>query len=232
MVPISVVIPVGPKPSHEKWLAEMLGSIADQTVEPYEVIIVSDGTMRDRHPWYDIMRDKSYQGDVRIWNNPWNVGPSDCMNFGVGLANNELVLMACADDKLMPRCIELCWDAWQKYNNPLGYYYLGVQYSGGEQQNTACGAAMVTKALWQYTGGFPPHCAVGAADHIFLSAMIAGSRDGYSKAQILRVSDELTYWYRQHDDTETSRNVWPAIEAVRDWFTSAWRPRNVDGADY
>lgn len=225
MVPISVVIPVGPRPEHFQWLGEMLISIANQTLSPNEVILISDGVPRGNYPWYETLRKESYQGDFKIWNNPWCVGPSDCMNFGVGLAKNELVLMACADDKLLPKCVEHCWSAWQKYDNPLGYYYLGVQYSNGDEQNTACGAAMVTKALWDYTGGFPPHCAVGAADHIFLSALIAGSNHEYSKAQILRVNDELTYWYRQHDNTETSRNVWPAIEAVRDWFTATWRPK-------
>lgn len=228
MIPISVVIPVGPKDVHQRWLPEMLTSIAKQTLLPEEVILISDGGDLNKVPWGQLMRSEGYTGVVRIWQNPWNVGPAASMNFGVALAQHDLVLMACADDRLLPRCVELCWEAWSRYQFPLGYYYLGVRYSNDTEQNVACGAAMVTKTLWAYTGGFPVQCSVGAADHIFLSALIAGSRDGYSEAQILRVSDEVTYWYRQHDETETSKNIWPAVEAVRDWFTVTWRPRHVD----
>lgn len=201
-------------------------SIAQQTVQPREVILISDGAPgEDFYLERKVLREARYLNAIRIWNNPWRVGPAAGMNFGVSLADSSLVIMACADDRLLPACVERCWQAWERHQNPLGYYYLGVQYSDGKEQNVACGAAMVTKDLWEYTGGFPPQCAVGAADHIFLSALIAGSRDGYSKAQILRVSDEVTYWYRMHDNTETSKNIWPAVDAVRDWFTVNWRPR-------
>lgn len=183
---------------------------------PDEVIIINDGGE-------DLVVRRN---GVLVYSNPCNLGVVASLNIGVARAANNLVLLGCADDRLLPNCIEQCWKAWQRYQEPLAYYYLGVEYSDGRVQNTACGAAMVTKQLWKYTGGFPAQAAVGAADHIFLSCLIAGSRDGYSKAQILRVSDELTYWYRVHDKTETSTaNIWPAIDAVRDRLTAEWRPR-------
>lgn len=196
----------------------MITSIVTQTVLPDEVVIVDDGG--------GDLYSTTLAGDIPVVvaRNPCNLGVVSSLNIGVAKSKNDLVLLGCADDVLLPVCIEECLKAWEKYKYDLGYYYLGVKYSTGQEQNTACGAAMITKALWKYTGGFPPQCAVGAADHIFLSALIAGSRDGYSDARIIRVSDTLTYWYRQHEGTETRRNIWPAIDAVRDWFTVNWRP--------
>lgn len=230
MRPISVVIPVGPKPHHREWLEEALISVHEQSELPDELILINDGGP-PVHGYTPVTAALMMQGvTVVVHDNPCNLGVTASLNTGVAIASNDLILLGCADDRFLPNCVQLCWRAWERYCYPLAYYYLGVKYSTGEEQNVACGAAMVTKALWGYTGGFPPQCAVGAADHIFLSALIAGSRDGYSAAKILQVDRELTYWYRQHEGTETRRNIWPAIDAVRDWFTVNWRP-NADFAD-
>ncbi len=201
-------------------MTETWESIRSQSLLPDEVVFVNDGG-------YKLIIDDDITGvDCGYWDNPWNLGVVASLNIGVAVAKNELVLLGCTDDLFLPNCVQRCADAWEREKEPLAYYYLGVRYSDGREQNCACGAAMVTKELWRYTGGFPPQASVGAADHIFLSCLMAGARDGYSKAQIIRVSDELTYWYRVHDKTETSTtNIWPAIEAVRDRLTSEWRPR-------
>lgn len=226
MIPISVVIPVGPKPHHREWLGEAIESVGEQTYPPDELVIVVDGgEINELEVVQMIRRSISTQTAFKIYHNPCNLGVVASLNVGVAVSRNDLVLLGCADDRFLSRCVEGCWGAWERYSYPLGYYYLGVQYSDGREQNVACGAAMVTKSLWEYTGGFPPQASVGAADHIFLSMLIAGDRDGYSKAKILQVSEEVLYWYRVHDKIETSNNIWPAIEAVRDRLTNEWRPR-------
>lgn len=222
--PISVVIPVGPLPHHREWLAESIESVMKQDVLPDELVIVDDGS-EDKINHSDVRSLIGPSIAITVYQNPCNLGVVASLNIGVAIAMHDLVVLSCADDILLPNCIDMCWQAWIRYNEPLAYYYLGVQYSDGREQNVACGAAMVTKQLWRYTGGFPVQASVGAADHIFLSQLIAGSRDGYSKAKILRVSDDLTYWYRVHDKIETTKNIWPAIEVVRDRLTSEWRPR-------
>lgn len=196
-----------------------MNSIWSQIIPPSEVLLINDGGPR-------LDSTESYRIPIRVYENPCNLGVVASLNIGVAKASNDLILLGCADDELLKNCILECWTAWEVHKYDLGYYYLGVKYSTGEEQNCACGAAMVTKKLWRYTGGFPPQCAVGAADHIFLSALIAGSRDGYSDARIIQVSKDLTYWYRQHEGTETRRNIWPAIDAVRDWHTVNWRPND------
>jgi len=226
-MPISVVIPVGPMPHHREWLHESVKSVADQVSVPDELVIIDDGS-KDSIYYSDIQRmlgGKKSIISTTIYQNPWNLGVVASLNIGVAVAKHHLVLLSCADDKLLPNCIEKCIDAWRDYGESLAYYYLGVQYSDGREQNVACGAAMVTKDLWRYTGGFPAQCAVGAADHIFLSMLLSGSNGGYSKAKIIQVSKEPTYWYRVHDKIETSKNIWPAIEAVKNRFNDEWRPR-------
>lgn len=200
-------------------------SIAIQSLLPSEVIFVDDGGAELEEYIQDNLRHIDGV-NVLVEHNACNLGVVASLNIGVAISKHALVLLGCTDDLFLPNCVQRCADAWEEYQNPLAYYYLGVKYSDGREQNCACGAAMVTKELWRYTGGFPPQAAVGAADHIFLSCLMAGARDGYSKAQIIRVSDELTYWYRVHGKTETSTtNIWPAIEAVRDRLTAEWRPR-------
>jgi len=222
--PITVIIPVGPKPHHREFLGEMLDSIRSQRVFPDEVIIINDGG-DPIDPWGSAHTYDKYLG-AREYRNPWNHGMVASWNAGVGLAKNELVLLVGADDKLYGDCIDECYKAYQREQEPLGYYYLGVKYSDGREQNTACNAAMVTKTLWRHTGGFPPQSAVGAPDHIFLSMLLCASRDGRTSAKILRVCDDMLYWYRVGENTETTKNIWPAIEAVKDYCHVNWRPQD------
>lgn len=220
--PISVVIPIGPYARHRTYLPEMIHSIQEQTVPPSEVVFVDDGSGAiGGDPLPDLVVGATR---VKLVRNRWNLGVTNSMNVGVASATFDLMIMGCADDKLLPRCVELCYEAWKRMRIELGYYYLGVRYSTGAEQNVACGAAMVTRALWKYTGGFFPECAVGAGDHIWLSAMLGSANRRVNRAQILRVSDEVLYWYRQDSNEATSRNIWPAIEAVRDKYTETWIP--------
>lgn len=222
VAPISIVIPVGPCMRHRTHLPEMIRSIEEQTMRPGEVVFVDDGSTAMGGDALPDLRVGNVR--VKLVRNRWNLGVTNSMNVGVSSSAFDLSIMACADDKLLPRCVELCWRAWERSQVELGYYYLGVRYSTGQEQNVACGVAMVTRALWKYTGGFFPECAVGAGDHIWLSAMLGSQNRGVNRAQILRVSDEVLYWYRQDSNEATSRNIWPAIEAVRDKYTETWIP--------
>lgn len=220
--PITVIIPVGPKPHHREFLGEMLSSITEQSLQPGEVILLNDGG-----PSLNLV-EKSF-GKVREYVQPWNCGMVAAWNCGVGLARNELCLLVGADDRLYGDCIQECMNAYERWDHDLyGYYYLGVKYSDGNEQNTPCNAAMVTKTLWRHTGGFPSQAAVGAPDHIFLSMILAASKKDPErcKARILRVHDDMLYWYRVGANTETTKNIWPAIEAVKNFVHETWVPQD------
>lgn len=224
-VPITVVIPIGPKPHHREFLGEMLESLKLQKTLPNEVIIVDDGSNSTELQAIQF-GDLANHTYVRVYQQPWNVGMVACWNCGVGLARNELVLLVGADDRLYGDCIDECYRAWLREQEPLGYYYLGVKYSDGRDQNVPCNAAMVTKTLWRHTGGFPPQSAVGAPDHIFLSLLLCAAKDGRTTAKIIRVCNDMLYWYRVSDTAETGKNIWPAITAVMDYMHVNWKPQD------
>lgn len=224
-VPISIVVPVGPKAHHRQYLPEFVKSVEDQTVQPAEVIFIDDGgglikgTERLVPPVVGTTK-------TRLVRNRWNLGVANSFNVGVGSTNYDLILMACADDMLLPRCVELCWSAWLREKEELGCYFFGLRYSTGEEQNTPCGAAMVTKQLWHESGGFPPQCAVGAADHIFLHGMLIASRSKTLDVKFIRVSDDIIYYYRLDSNHATSNNIWPAIEACKVWYGNQWEKKS------
>jgi hypothetical protein len=121
---------------------------------------------------------------------------ADAFNFGVSQARNELVFLLGSDDRLMSRCLELCYAAYQHFGDPLGWYSVGVEYSNGFTQNTPCMAAMVTRTLWNKAGGlkrdFSPY---PACEIEFISRMILAKGE---LGATYRVSDEVLYWHRIH----------------------------------
>lgn len=211
MSPITVVVPVGPNPAYRQYLAECLDSIRAQTRSADEILVIDD---QAGLTWKDVGQD------VKLWKTPWLSGVAHAFNFGVALAEHPLILMLGSDDRLEPWCLQDCLTAYEAHQDPLGYYYLDVQYQDGEQQRLPCNAAMVTKALWRHNGGFPVESAVGAPDTVLVSVMLAAK--GAAGHLIHVESAAPPYWYRQHDQTDTvarSRPFFGAIKAVRDYYT-------------
>ena len=215
---ITVVVPVGPNPAYRDYLAECLDSVRAQTVPPAEILVIDD----QAH-----LEQKDVGSDVTLWKTPWLSGVAHVFNFGVALAKQEFVFMLGSDDRLEPWCLEDCAKAYNKRRDPLGYYYVDVQYSDGRQQSLACHAAMVTKTLWRHNGGFPIESAIGAPDTVLVSIMLAAK--GKAGNLIHVASKTPPYWYRLHDQTDTvarSRPFFGAIKAVRDLYTEgavAWK---------
>lgn len=202
-VPITVTIPVGPYPQNVRWLHEALNSIVEQGVLPDEVLLIDDGAGLD---------PAHYPG-CRIWRTPWRSGVAHAFNYGVALARNDLVVMLGSDDRLLPDCIRTCWATWQRLDDPIGYYAMTVLYDDGKVQNDPCNAAMVHKALWNLTGGFPIEAAIGACDTWLISKIMIGGG-----GNIYHLSEYPTYWYRAHEETSTRTraNWFGIIEIARD----------------
>jgi len=206
IVPITVAIPVGPHPANILWLAEALESITAQSIWPEEILLIQDREMLE----------VSEPGDgppLRIWKAPWKLGVAHAFNFGVALANTELVLMMGSDDRLLPDCLAACWSSWRERPQPLGYYYMAVLYPDGHIQGDPCNAAMVTKALWRHTGGFPIESAVGMPDSVLISMILAAQG---KLGMLMPIPGGPYYYYRQHPDTDTEqrRAVWHSLATV------------------
>lgn len=210
-VPITVSIPVGPNPANKRWLSECVGSVLSQNVKPSEILIIDDGANLE-----------PIEG-VRIWKTPWVSGVAHAFNFGVALAENDLVIMLGSDDKLMNDCVSECWKAWENTKDSLGYYAMCIRYDDGREQNVPCNAAMVHKELWRHTGGFPIESSIGACDTMLLSMMMAC---GSAAGNIRPITNNPIYWYRQHPETDTNerRDVWsPYIASIRNLVTERAR---------
>jgi len=216
---VTVAIPVGPEPHHQRYLQECLESVAAQTEKAGEILLIDDMA---KVPEAQV--GKWADGPVRTWRAPWRLGVPAAFNCGVSLARYPLVFMLGADDKMFPRCLEQCVAAWLENKRRDAYYWVGVRYSDGrEDQFQPCNAAMVTKGFWSRTGGFPPESASGACDAALISILIGKNMGG---ALVCADHENPLIWYRIHENTDTaSRGVyWQGIIlATRDYLTREWK---------
>jgi len=227
MTNLTVVIPVGPHPSHRRWLDEALESVYPQLLPGDEVLLVDDMASDDLAA--DLPKPIPGQGRLQIIRNPWRLGVAAAFNIGVATADNEFSLLMGSDDRLLPHCLGDVRATLEDHQfDPQRfrtYFYLGVEYSDGRLQTVPCGAAVVSRTLWRHLGGFPPESATGAQDAALLSIMIGnGNRAGV----LCPVNDARpTYWYRVHAESETAV-VGPSWQGViletRNLLTSQWVP--------
>ena len=230
---ITVVIPVGPDPIYRKYLTECIDSVRAQTCPPSELLIIDDQAhlpeLQYPRNWDAYHSAAAIQG--RLWETPWLSGVAHSFNFGVALARNDLVFMLGSDDRLEPHCLEDCVAAYEASGKRPGYYWVDVQYSDGEQQRLACNAAMVHKAMWRSSGGFPVESAVGPCDTMLVSILMTHPEAG---AMYHVESKTPPYWYRRHDETysRTRGSKFGAVHGpVRDKVTELWRsPQWTDTA--
>ena len=219
---VTVAIPVGPYPANQRWLHEAIASVFAQTHKVDEIKLILDMA---KEPLNINAEDDSYP-PLSIYRSPWRLGVATAFNFGVALARNDLVFLLGSDDWLEPTCIEECVDAYSKVGRPEGKYFsVGVRYSDDREdkdQYTPCGAAMVSKALWQRTGGFPLETASGASDAALISIFL-GNKDA-GTWHVVNPNRPL-YNYRVHDGTDTAhRAAWQGvILQTRDLLTSGWK---------
>ena len=215
---ITVIIPVGPYEANKRWLDECLDSLKIQTHLPDEVLIISD--MAGLPAGMD--HRNSYP--IRTYVAPWRLGIAHAFNFGVALAMNECVFMLGSDDWLESKCLESCAHIYEQEGQRKDtYYYCGVRYSDDrEDQLLPCNAAMVTKELWEKTGGFPIEASTGAPDAAFCS-IFWGRPD---LCRFVAAHNRPLYNYRVHSETDTAkRNAWQGvILATRDLVTKQWKP--------
>lgn len=216
---VTIAIPVGPLPPHRKWLHEALDSCWAQTYNDISILLIDDmaGLQEEEKP----------EG-ITIWRTPWLVGVATAFNFGVALAETELVFMLGSDDWLEPTCIERCVQEYARQPEnvrALGYYFTSVRYTDErEDQLLACNAAMVTKTLWRATGGFPPETGVGAPDAALISMLLVHPHVG----DLIPVDspERPLYNHRIHPGQDTAGRApyQPAIHNVRDVLTRTWTP--------
>ena len=120
-------------------------------------------------------------------------------------------------------CLEECSKFAKKKKDKLGYYSVTVDLANGKQQNLPINAAMVTKSLWEWTGGFPISCTVGAPDALFISILL-----GHGGKHLHRVKEFTPlYWVREHPDQDSNINskvFHKEVLSIRNIETERWKP--------
>jgi len=224
---ITVTIPVGPEAHHQEWLGDCLESVVKQTRLPDEVLIIDD--MAGLPAGLDHTRPFP----TRIWHSPWLLGPAHAFNFGVALAENDLVFMLGADDLLAPSCIESCLAQYETNGRQDAYYYCpftygirGVAEQADEDRlsKDISNIAMVTKGLWRKTGGFPIVAALGPCDYIMGAVL---KKSGFLHVPVRPLQGHSLYWFRIHEQNQTRIRLreypgWP-YEMVRSLCYDSWK---------
>lgn len=220
MADVSVVMPVGPRDGHRKWLGEALKSCATQSLPPEEVILVIDEAADE------IEYSPAIALKIREWVAPWPLGAANAWNQGVGLARTSHVFFLASDDTLEPNCLRNCMgELKEAKDSDSTIIWVGVRYMDtGKTQALPCGAMMVPKVLWERIGGYPLECVFGAPDHVLFSCLL---KNGASHGIELRGVKAPLYNYRDHPDTDKYHLAkWHGVMAqVRDRLTADWEPK-------
>ena len=213
-IKITVGIIVGPHASNQRWLPETVESVLTQTRPADELLIIDDQANLD---------PTLFPEGTRIWKTPWLTAQGQCWNYMVGLAKHDLVVFLASDDILRPWCLADCERSYRRFHDPTGYYWFDIEYQSGERQGLASGPAMVTRGLWERTGGYPVESAVGACDYIFVSLLNATRGKAGRLYQV--ESADPPYWFREHPE-QYSLHQHPRwggmIGPVRDILSEDW----------
>lgn len=195
MLNISVIIPCGPLPETELYLPEMIESICKQTELPNEVVIIDDAAHISQE-CKDVVGVELFRNGIKVqWlKNQWNLGESSSRNIATVNASNDWVFQAAYDDRLFPRCLEMCWKYAHQMNfDTSGYYYVVLEIDGQEEKQGQVGAhAMFHKDLWARLGGYPLVGCLGLADIGFIDLVMTKG------GKIYQVKDWALYWHRTH----------------------------------
>lgn len=216
--PITVVIPVGPRAEDCAYFDECFDSVMAQTSASHTILVVDDMHTGGGHDCAVVRC-----GHGSYYRTPWVMGVAHAFNIGVSMAPTEHVLLLGADDRLEPDAIACAQRTIAEHQVESAYYFFGVRYSDGRPDQTVpCGAAVVTKKLWEYSGGFPIEAAVGRSD-----VMLIGLLSGHPEVgSIIPIEDNGTppYWYRSHEASHTaSRGPWiAALETTADAYWRTW----------
>jgi glycosyltransferase involved in cell wall biosynthesis len=107
------------------YLAEAIASALDQTYPPHEVIVIDDGSTDDTPTIAE-----SFGNRVQFIRQE-NAGPACAKNTGIRHASGDLVALLDADDRWLPKKLELQAALFRRYSN------LGLCYSSYFQIDAA-----------------------------------------------------------------------------------------------
>ena len=142
------------------------------------------------------------------------------LNIGIALSAYDLIfVMGGSDDKLLPGCIAVCLEEYQKTKSKNTFYFPVIETSDGIASNLPQGVWMFHKDLWRKLGGYPREAAIGEVDSIFCSVAL-------KRGVIMQpCGDSPLYWHREHPRSLTYIKSYArhdAAEIIRGMCTQEW----------
>ena len=128
---ISVVIPTYKRPA---LLSRLLESICQQTLQPYEVIVIDDASGMDSAYCNIIDRFKLRLPNLQFHSLAANSGAPRARNTGIRMAKSEWIALVDDDDEWQPEKLAKQWRVAAQSELTVGLIYTWAQAQGvGEQ---------------------------------------------------------------------------------------------------
>ena len=183
---VSVIVPVF---KQEKYLGQCLESVANQTYQDWECIVVDDGS--DNPDLIDDIISSSI-GDRGFVVHQSNRGLATARNTGIDNASGQFLLCLDADDCLHLEFLEKTTSVLYKSNEP-GVAYCWTRLFGARQdlllppsdihlfwllqKNLIPVTCLFSREIWQNIGGFDKNMSIGHEDWDFwIRVCLAGYR--------------------------------------------------------
>jgi len=210
--------------NYADYLPDCLNSIAAQTHEPLDLVIVDDKSERDES--LAVAAEWAARNAGRFWRatvltHARNQGPAAARNAAFTHAAGAKVFIIDADNEIYPRCIARLDAAMT--NGGFDATYAQLEYFGNErrigsadiwdpaviaEENYVDVMALVKKAAWKKIDGFS-HIEEGWEDYDFwLKFIEAGLDAGYLPEILCR--------YRVHGKSRTHTDAYAAHEKLRE----------------
>jgi glycosyltransferase involved in cell wall biosynthesis len=217
---VSVVIPCF---NHGNYILDAIESVAAQTFDDYEIIVVNDGSTD--HGTIVALHDIAASG-IQVLHTS-NRGPAEARNHGIRHARGKYILPLDADDKIAPHYLELAAAVLER-DEEVGVVYGKIQFFGelvGEWQqpeycpnrilieNMIVVSGVFRRTDWRLVGGYRQNMRHGWEDWDFWLAFVE------LKRKIVKLP-EVVFYYRIRKDSRTRtlsliRNVWLFMQLVR-----------------
>lgn len=107
----------------ERYISKTIESLLDQTIKPFEIILVNDGSTDNT---LEILRRTEEQNKdiVKVINVEKNKGVSHARNYGVKSSRGDYILFIDSDDIAEPKLIERYHDRLKELNNDVEDKYI------------------------------------------------------------------------------------------------------------
>ncbi len=196
MAKITVIVPCY---NQEKYIAECLNSVFEQTFDDYEVIVVNDGSTDDSGKVIKTYVAK-YPNCKLI--SQLNQGVIVARNNAIAEAQGEYIFPLDGDDRIAPTCLEKVYAAMVSGQGDV--IYCGGEFFGklsGEikrlkptrfnmaRENRVCCSALYRKADWEKYGGYDETMTKGLEDWDFWLNFVEDDKVFYKV-------DEPLFFYR------------------------------------